>query len=229
MDIVGYEIDIYLVIVALAGIVVLSIMLLIGNSLKGKKPSSIKLKEERKKRDARTKLAEISPDKNENKSQQPGKLLPGSQNKLPVEPQMTSIANRIEAAKESPGFLSKEITGTERSAPAGTDAEKKVTANTGEVKSAPAGTDAEKSTAPVARLWDKEATQGAKEEPKEETEEKEKGGGLLDVFDEEDVVDTGLAELAGLLVDIDVDTLRKLSSEVSEVLTKRETGSQRRR
>lgn len=225
MNILGYEIDIYLVIVALAGIVVLSIMLLIGNSLKGKKTSSKNRKKERKQRDKRGKLPEMLPAKNESKPQQPEKLLLGSPNKLPEGSQNPLIANPLGTISEIPGILSKETSGAEKSAPAGTDAEKKVTADTETVKSVPAGTDAEKSTAPVARLWDKEATQGAKEE----TEDKEKDRGLLDVFDEEDVVDTGLAELAGLLVDVDVDTLRKLSSEVSEVLTKRETGSQRRR
>ncbi len=230
MDILGYEIDIYLVIVALAGIVVLSIMLLIGNSMKGKKPSSKKGKGERKQRDKRGESLELSPAKNEGKPQQPEKLLPASAGKPPEELRKPSVTNRPVAPNEIQSLLIKNTTDAEKSAPAGTDTENKVTADTEAAKSAPAGADAEKSTPPVTRLWGTETAQGAKEETEEEKQEKEEdtGGGLMDVFGDEDVEDTGLSELAALLADIDVDTLKKLSSEVSQVLAKKKAGSQRR-
>ena len=221
MDILGYEIDIYVVIVVLAGIMVLSIMLLIGNSMKGKKPSSKNRKVERNQRDKRDKLPEISPDNNEAKPPHPEKLLPSPANKLPEELPKPSISK---TSNEIPGFPV-EMANAEKSAATGADTEKKITADTEMTKNIPAGPDAEKNTAPVARPWDTEATQSVKEVSKEEAEENEKGGGLLDVFDEEDVEDTGLAELAGLLADIDVETLKKLSSEVSQVLASRETGN----
>lgn len=226
MDILGYEIDIYLVIVALAGILVLSIMLLIGNSMKGKRTSPKKSKGERKQRAERGELSETQLAKDESKPQQPEKSLSASPDKPSKElqkPSITVTPNEISA------LLVKGTTDADKSAPAGTDIEKKVTADNEVTKSIPAGPDTEKSAVPMARLWDTEATQGAKEVSKGDVEGKEKDGGLLDVFADEDVEDNGLAELAGLLVDVDVDTLRKLSSEVSHILARREKGSQRRR
>ncbi len=191
MYILGYEIDIYLVLVVIAGIFVLSIIVMICSSMMPKKHVS-KSKKEKK---GRSELIETYQSKDKNKPQAKPQQYP--QDKVPEGPQKELSIKLSEESQNNSAIQTKNLPDTE--------------------KGTPDGADVVKSQSQLSRLWEPQNTQEAKEEP----EVTESGDALMDVFsDTNDTEDPDLSDLAEGLVDVNLDTLKKLGEELSQVLSK---------
>ena len=247
MDILGYEIDIYLVMVVIAGIFVLSIMFLLGKSLVAGKPASKKAKRKTK---PGAKSTEVPQDKLEEDPQE---------KPLPNQDAQQASGKLMEQSSEIASSPGKELVNAEKGAgtPAGADAGKTMPAvsrlweTTGANKEketgAPGGTDAVKAEPVVTRLWETPEMKAEAEkagitadmskllqpstlkETEEEPKEDEESDGVMDIFGEEIADESGLTDLAAKLADIDLNDLKKLGNDVSQVLPKKNTPTANRR
>lgn len=198
MDILGFEIDIYLIIVVIAIMLVLGIILVISKSMRTKK-NVAKPKKEMKRN---VKLEDNFQDDYKSKPQVKSQQLP--QDTVPEEPKKEASVKPPAEFLNNPSLQIKNSSETE--------------------KGAPDGTDAEKSAPRLSPLWETETTQKA-EEP-EVTENNDDIADIFS--DTYEVEDSNLSELAESLTDVNLDTLIKLGEELSEVLLKSDSGITRR-
>ena len=257
MEILGYEINIYMVMVVIVGIFVTTVILLIVSHM-GKKKVSGKnnRKIESKARNVATREKE--------KSQ---KAISAKQPEKSVRPQLikpiVKSANKDVTKKDScettespPENSSPLSTGDSSNKPE--EKNPKLpgysSGETVDMSTAVGGSATEENTSggATSRLFDPgknaetksggekkpedanlpestEATAEAKSpEVPEEAQEKKGGGSLMDIFEDEDLEESEATGLASLMTDVDLSTLSKLSEEISQVLSKHKTGTTRR-
>lgn len=204
MYILGYDIDIYTVIIVVAGIFVFSIILMISSSMRPKKHVS---KKESRRHDELEKTLQGKYEKQlqvKVPQDQQAIVMEGSHKELNIKPtqefqnnsspqqiqSLTDVAKRAVASQESQDSSSPQITSL---------------------------TDAAKSPAAMTRLWKTEDATKDKE-PQEQIED---SNDLDDIFsDTDEPEDPALSELANDLIDVNLDTLSKLGKEVSQVISK---------
>jgi len=204
MDIFGCEIDIYLIIVVIAIILVLGIILAISKSMRTKKNIS-KPKKEMKRN---VKLKESSQDEFKIKPQVKSQQHP--QDTVPEEAKKEAIVKPPADLLNNPSLETKNSPETE--------------------KGTPDGTDTEKSAPRLSPLWKTETTQKVEESNlAEEPEVIENNDDIADIFNDiYEAEDSNLSELAESLTDVNIDTLIKLGEELSQVLSKSDSGIKRR-
>jgi hypothetical protein len=235
MDVLGFEIDIYLVIVLVAVVFVMCIILLLSRFMTMKKPAS--KKGGKKKQGERTGLLPEKPHKQID-TKPAEKAIPAPQDKpldrpppeaaakpeqKPAwEPTPETAAKPFDAsAVKLPVLQIQQVSGvgeeslTQKPPVPSVAPSAGRTWETSELKD-----QAERTTgAPgMSRLWEPAATKETKEEEKEEPQKEEESDGIMDIFGDDEEENTELSQLAEGLNDVDLDTLMKLSSEVSEIL-----------
>jgi FtsZ-interacting cell division protein ZipA len=221
MYILGHELNIYLVMVIIAAIFVVTAILVMSSHMKTRKPVSGKKKSEMKNKKGSPALQETLDDDLVDKSSQskvsekPSQKL---QDKIPNKPE-GGPAVQVAAASGDPEKRKNDVS---PSLGITTTAETKgETDKTVETKVQAGETD---KTVEI-------KVQAVKAEEVEEIEEVEKTAeddGLMNVFDDDIVEDSAVSGLATLLADVDLDTLNKLSEEMSQVLLKNGSKTKRR-
>jgi FtsZ-interacting cell division protein ZipA len=199
MYILGYDIDIYTVIIVLAGIFVFGIILMMISSMRSKKHDS--KKENRK----HSELRKMPQSKYEKQPQvkplqdQQATVTEGSNKEFSVKPTQEFQDNPSPQQIQSSTDVAQKPVTLQKSQD---DSKPQITSSTEAAKSPP----------------EKIEDDTKDKEPKEQIEE---SNGLDDIFsDSDEPEDPMLSELANDLTDVNLDTLNKLGKEVSQVLSK---------
>ena len=200
MDILGYEIDIYMVIAVTAGIFVFGIIYLMSGGLSKKKTTKAKkkLKKEKTVKMATTEKQQAAAAGFEEEPQQePKKTMPVSA----TEAEQKKIAfEAVVADQEQEKFAVSPIVNA-------------VTAASIQEKAMEAGNEQE--TPAVLKVQASEVAQDSDEEQNDKGNE---DNPLDDIFSMEEEEDSEMANLAASLEDIDVGAVKKLSEEISQML-----------
>ena len=257
MEILGYEINIYMVIVIVVGIFVTTVILLIASHMGKKKvagKNDIKIGSKARNASTREKgksQKAISANQPE-KSVRPQLIRPivksankdvtkknsGENTENPLEnssPLSTGDPSNKPEEKNSkqPGYSSRETVDMS-TAVGGSATEENTSGGATSLlfdpgKNAETKSGGEKTPEDAKLPESTEATAEAKSpEGTEEAQEKKGGGSLMDIFEDEDLEESESTGLASLMTDVDLSTLSKLSEEISQVLSKHKTGTTRR-
>jgi hypothetical protein len=243
MDFLNYEIDIYLVIVLIAVVFVAGTILLLSRITTAKKSASKKGKKKPKERAGllpekprdlagEKPLEKITPNPQEKSIEGPPLEAAAKLAQKPItEPTPGATAKPAEEPGKMPLLQIQRATDVKQAISAGKPAEHEAAAGagraweTGEIKQQAENTG---TAAPArSRLWEPEATKETEEEEEKPEESKEEGS-VMDIFSEEEEEDSELSELAANLNDVELDSLLKLGSEVSENLPRSNPAKQRR-
>jgi hypothetical protein len=256
MEILGFEIDIYFVMVVIVGIFVTTMILFISSHIgtkkranKSGKRSVIKPKQNRNKLNATSEMESVS--RPSEKSVQPQLSKPsgkpsGKEHHKQSDEEPAQVFEKPEIqlkdsnagnlpdkpAKQAPSYSSNEsidMATAMGSIPAGSS-DKQEGIHLVDASSLLLEPDKPVEAKVENVVTDKnEQTAGNKEESKEESEgESGKGGGLMDIFTEDNEEESDSKGLAALLTDVDLSTLNKLTEEMSQVLLKHQSNGKER-
>ncbi len=257
MEILGYEINIYMVMVVIVGIFVTTVILLIASHM-GKKKQSSKKNRKIVSRASNNALQEKGKPQKPISARQPEKSVrpqlikpsvksankdvtkqqSGETTDSPLEnssPLSTGDPSNKPEEKNSkqPGYSSGETVDMS-TAVGGSATEENTSGGATSLlfdpgKNAETKSGGEKTPEDAKLPESTEATAEAKSpEVPEEAQEKKGGGSLMDIFEDEDLEESEATGLASLMTDVDLSTLSKLSEEISQVLSKHKAGTTRR-
>lgn len=242
MEILGYEINIYLVMVVIVGILVTTLILLIASQMGKRKPAGktnrkIESKAENTTTLEKRKSQKAISIKQPEKSVRPQLIKPSSksaekdvtrkhvgetsdsllENSSPQSPGDPSNKPAEKPSQQQPGYSSGET--VDMSTAVGSSATEESKGGGTSSLLFDAG-----QVAKIKSEGEKTPEETKPPEETEESQEKKGGGSLMDIFEADDLEESEATALASLMTDVDLSTLSKLSEEMSQVLSKHKTG-----